>query len=121
MKALSVVAPGGTRIASGEKTLEIRCWVPNLDAGEDLLIVENDKFLKNEGEKDHDGRVVAVVRIGCVRPFVQADMQAACGSYFEEGWLAWELEHARPLHSLETVIAARGIYELKLPEDASFW
>ena len=120
MKALSIVAPGGSRIASGEKTLEVRRWAPNLDKDEDLLIVENDIFLRNDGEEDHEGRVVAIVRIGVVRPFVPADIRAACASSFEEGWRAWELEHVRPLQASSKVIASRGIYELNMPNDASF-
>jgi len=30
MKALSIVKPNGTRIAQGEKTLEIRRWHPDM-------------------------------------------------------------------------------------------
>jgi hypothetical protein len=79
---------------------------------EDLLIVENDRFLREAGEEDHDGRAVAVVRVSAIRPFVEGDMQAACASYFEEGWLAWELTDIRPVASEERVLAARGIYEV---------
>ncbi|MFN3776013.1 ASCH domain-containing protein [Sphingomonas parapaucimobilis] len=120
MKALSVVAPGGTRIASGEKTLEVRRWLPNLGRNEDLLIVENGKFLTKDGEVDHDGCVVAIVCISRVRSFLPEDMATACGTYFEEGWLAWELEQVRPIKSSKSVIAARGIYEIDLPEDTLF-
>lgn len=117
MKALSIVAPGGSRIASGEKTLEVRRWEPNLRIDEDLLIVENSRFFRNEGEEDDTGTAVAIVRVSKVRPFVPEDMAAACGSYFEEGWLAWELVDVRPLSSAINVKAARGIYELDLPSD----
>lgn len=117
MKALSIVAPSGSRIASGQKTLEVRRWTPSLRADEDLLIVENGRFLRNEGDEDYGGRVVAIVRVAATRPFVCEDMAAACGSYFEEGWLAWELTDVRPLSSNIQVKAARGIYELDPPSD----
>jgi len=117
MKALSIVAPGGSRIASGEKTLEVRRWQPNLRTDEDLLIVENGRFLRNEGDEDDAGMAVAIVRVSTVRPFMREDMAAACGSYFEEGWLAWELVDVRPLSSTINVKAARGIYELAPPSD----
>jgi hypothetical protein len=117
MKALSLVKPSGTRIASGEKTLEVRRWKPSLRADEYLLIVENNRFLRNEGDEDDEGRVVAMVRVATVRPFVPEDMVAACGSYFEDGWLAWELVDVRPLFSTINVKAARGIYELHPPHD----
>nr|WP_256580336.1 ASCH domain-containing protein [Pseudomonas sp. Irchel s3f7] len=58
-----MVRPSGARIASGEKTLEVRHWHPNLDPSEDLLIVENGRFLHIDG----DGIAVAIVRVKAVR------------------------------------------------------
>ncbi|WP_339432591.1 MULTISPECIES: ASCH domain-containing protein [unclassified Pseudomonas] len=112
MKALSIVRPSGGRIASGEKTLEVRRWFPDLDPFEDLLIVENGRFLHNDGDEDDNGIAVAIVRVKAVRPFVLADMQAACASYFEDGWLAWELSDLRPVTHSVAIRAARGIYEV---------
>lgn len=66
MKALSVVSPSGRKIASGEKTIEVRRWLPDLSPHEDLLIVENDKYLTKTGDIDPDGRAVAIVRISLV-------------------------------------------------------
>ncbi|HGM5578633.1 TPA: ASCH domain-containing protein [Pseudomonas putida] len=111
IKALSIVRPSGGRIASGEKTLEVRRWHPELDPAEDLLIVENKRFLQADGEEDDDGIAVAIVRVKAVRPFVLADMQAACAGYFEDGWLAWELSDVIPITPVK-VRAARGIYEV---------
>jgi hypothetical protein len=76
------------------------------------LIVENGRFLQGEGDEDDDGTAVAIVRVKAVRPFVLADMQAACASNFAEDWLAWELSHLRPLKNPVTVLAAKGIYEV---------
>lgn len=112
IKALSVVRPGGARIASGEKTLEVRRWAPGLGAAEDLLIVENGRFLRRDGEEDADGTPVAIVRVRAVRAFVPADMAAACASFYEEGWLAWELCDLRPVRSGLRLPARRGIYEM---------
>jgi len=112
IKALSIVRPSGSRIASGEKTLEVRRWYPDLDPSEDLLIVENGRFLHNDGDEDFNGIAVAIVRVKAVRPFVLADMQAACASYFEDGWLAWELSDLRPVTHTVIIRAARGIYEV---------
>lgn len=82
---------------------------------DDLLIVENDRFLHRDGDRDEDGIPVAIVKVKAVRPFTLADMEAACASYFEEGWLAWELAEVRPVQSTRRVIAARGIYEVDFP------
>lgn len=114
MKALSIVAPSGSKIASGEKTLEVRRWKPGLQPHEDLLIVENERYLREDGEEDPDGRAVAVVKVKSVRPFLRTDIEAACANYFEEGWLAWELSDVRSVPDPRVVMAARGIYEVSI-------
>lgn len=119
MKALSIVTPGGSRIAEGRKTLEVRRWRPDLDPSEDLLIVENGRYLHRDGEEDADGTPVAIVRVVAVRAFTPADMEAACASRFEEGWLAWELAAVRPVSAGGRVRAARGIYEVDFPGGAA--
>ncbi|MCE4363488.1 ASCH domain-containing protein [Xanthomonas hortorum] len=98
-------------MASGQKTLEVRRWHPDLQTTEDLLIVENGRFLHADGDEDDDGIAVAIVRVKAVRPFILADMKAACASYFEDGWLAWELSDIRPISPV-SIRAARGIYEV---------
>lgn len=82
---------------------------------EDLLIVENGRFLHRENDHDDNGTSVAIVKVKAVRPFTLADTEAACASYFEEGWLAWELVDVRPVQFAERVLAARGIYEIDFP------
>ncbi|MGE4920896.1 ASCH domain-containing protein [Yersinia enterocolitica] len=82
MKALSIVYPAGSKIADGQKRLEIRRWHPDLGENEAVLIVENHKFLMNEGDEDI-GRAVAIVTIGQVRDFTPEDVEAACASSYE--------------------------------------
>lgn len=74
--------------------------------------MENERFLHNDGDEDDNGIAVAIVRVKAVRPFILADMQAACASYFEDGWLAWVLSDIRPVTPPVTIRAARGIYEV---------
>jgi len=116
VKALSIVAPGGQLIATGRKTLEVRRWAPAVALGEDLLIIENHRFLHQPGEEDPDGRAVALVRVARLRPFTPRDMKAACAGSFEPGWLAWELTEVRPLNLSQAFTAARGVYEVEFPE-----
>ena len=119
MRALSLVDPAGQRIAAGRKTIEVRRWRPEgLGSDEYLLIVENRRYLRRDGDEDPDGRAVAIVRVGAVRPFIRADMEAACATRFEDGWLAWELHSVRRVTSPTPVLAARRLYELALPADA---
>lgn len=119
IKALSVVAPSGNKIASGVKTLEIRRWAPPLTPADDLLIVENHRFLRQAGDEDPDGRTVAIVRVAAIRPFTRADMAAACASAYADGWLAWELVDIRPIAWPAAVLAAGDIYLVDWPERPS--
>jgi hypothetical protein len=113
-KYLSIVHPNGTRIAKGEKTIEVRTWVPDLNADEDLLIVENTRFLRNEDEIDPNGTPVALVKVKNFREYVKQDIPATCASRWEPGYFSWELYDVRPISTDKTVVAARGIYELEI-------
>jgi predicted acetyltransferase len=115
IKALSIVAPSGTKIAKGEKIIEVRSWKPTVSVGEDLLIVENRKFLREDGETDLEGKAVALVQIKSVREYLESDISGACASRWEPGYLSWDLTNIRPLSSAKSVLAARGIYEIEMP------
>ncbi len=116
IKALSVVAPSGSLIASGQKVLEVRRWHPDIAPDEDMLIIENRRYLHQDGEEDPEGRAVAVVRVKLVRIFERKDIAAACASYYEEGWLAWELTDIRPVICDEKMRAARDIYHVEIDD-----
>jgi hypothetical protein len=121
MKALSILQPGGSRIASGEKTIEVRGWTPDLRDGEDLLIVESHRPLLEDDDTDLNGRIVAVVKVRAVRPFTTADMARACALVYEDGQLAWELTDVRAVRPpFGPVPAARKIYELDISLDELF-
>ena len=116
VKALSLVAPGGALIALGRKTLEIRRWAPDLRPDEDLLVVENRRFLHEDGEEDPDGRACALVRVSTIRPFTAEGIPAACATSWQPGWLAWHLTDIRPCRPPTPLPARRRIYELCLPD-----
>jgi len=60
-----------------------------LQLGENLLVVENNRFLK--GEDEDQGAAVAIVRVKAVRPFCKTDMASACASSLEQGgWVGIE-------------------------------
>jgi len=121
MRALSILQPGGSRIATGEQTIEVRAWAPDLADGEDLVIVESHCPLPREGDTDLNGRVVAVVKIKAVRPFTTADMARACALVYEDGQLAWELTDVRAVRPpVGPVLAERKIYELDISPDDLF-
>lgn len=110
MKTISIVAPNGQRIANGIKTIEVRSWVPDLGSQEDLLIVENKKFLKTDGEVDSEGIAVGIVRVAEVRAFERKDIPGACATCYAEGYYSWDLSCVRKLKNPFPVPAMRGIY-----------
>ena len=116
--ALSVVAPAGLKIAQGQKTIEVRSWLPgDLESGEDLVIVENSRYLKVDGDSDPDGLAVALVKIARVRSFTPEDIAASCATRYELGWYSWVLENVRPAKRDFRVLAARKLYEVEVPAD----
>ncbi len=118
MKALSILQPGGTRIATGEKTVEVRDWVPDIPMGEDLLIVETHQPPAEDGEPDPNGRIVAIVKIKAVNPFKISDLGRACALVYEEGQFAWELTDIRAVHPPKgPVSASRNIFDLDISLD----
>jgi hypothetical protein len=114
LKALSTVFPGGTNIAQGKKTIEVRSWLPPSDFNEDLVIVENKKFLREEGDVDPEGIAVAIVKIKLTREYLESDITVAMASRWEPGYYSWELMDVRPITPPKPALAARGIYKLEL-------
>lgn len=66
--ALSIVASNAERIAKKIKTLEVRSWQPEMLPLKNLMIVENQNFLLNDGDEDV-GFAVALVDIESVHPW----------------------------------------------------
>jgi hypothetical protein len=112
-QAISIVAPSGTKIARGEKTLEVRRWTPEELPLRDLLIVENDRYLMEPGQTDPSGHAVALVDVVEFSDWRRDQVSAACASYWEEGWIAWRLENVRRVRHDGPLIAARKIYEIR--------
>ena len=115
--ALSIVSPGGKKILEGKKTLEIRQWQPDVLPLKNLVIVQNEKRLSSSGiSEDPDGMAIAMVDIIEVRPWKENDLEASCGSYWEDGWLAWEIVNVRPINYSQPVPAKLRIYDIELPQ-----
>lgn len=117
IKALSIVSPSGSRIASGHKTIEVRSWLPDLGSDQDLLIVENHRFLKAQDHVDPKGRAVAIVKIKSVRRFEVTDIPAACATTWADGYHSWELKDVRPISYPDTLPAQRDLYEVELEDE----
>ncbi|MEO5916803.1 MAG: ASCH domain-containing protein [Luteolibacter sp.] len=114
--ALSVLAPAGELIRSGRKTLEIRQWCPESIPLRDLVIVQNKNRLSRDGVTDDpDGEVMAIVDVESVEEWNENEMNEACASCWEPGWMAWRLSSVRPVHLDGRFPARLRIYSIDLP------
>jgi len=111
--ALSIVAPNGTRIAEGIKTLEVRSWVPTKLPIKDLLIVENQNFLVKDTDEE-EGLAVALVDVDSIHAWRNDELGAACATAWSEGYFAWVLSHVRPIRQPLNIPAKRKIYQVEL-------
>lgn len=111
--ALSIVAPSGQRIAQGMKTLEVRSWQPEQLPLKNLLIVENKFFLNHDADEEL-GVAVALVDVESVHVWQPNEVEAACASYWAEGYFAWQLSNIRPIKDKIEVPAKRKIYLIEM-------
>jgi len=115
MNALSIVHPAATKIATGEKTLEIRSWKPPAIPLHDLLIVENRRRLDREGDIDPEGWAVAVIDVTSVRDWTEEDAQRG-GHVFVPGYHAWVIANVRKMDPPFRAQAERLIYQVNVPD-----
>ena len=111
--ALSIVAPNAMRIAQGMKTLEVRSWQPEQLPLKDILIVENKFFLNHDADEEL-GVAVALVDVESVHVWQPNEVEAACASYWAEGYFAWQLSNIRPIKDKIEVPAKRKIYLIEI-------
>lgn len=111
--ALSVVAPNAGRIVQGQKTLEVRSWHPEVLPLKDVVIVENQNLLLKDGDEE-SGLAVALVDIEAVHAWRVDEVEAACASYWAEGYFAWMIANVRPFDQPIQVMAKRKLYLLEL-------
>jgi hypothetical protein len=79
----------------------------------DLMIVENQHFLLNDGDEDV-GFAVALVDIESVHPWQSDEVDAACATYWAEGYFAWLISNIRPFAQPLHTIAKRKLYRIEL-------
>ncbi|HPA47471.1 MAG TPA: ASCH domain-containing protein [bacterium] len=104
MKALSVKQPWANKIASGEKTIEVRTWYTHYRGP--LLIVSS-----VNPPIAPAGYALAVADLVDIRPMRKRDEKMAlCESF--DGAYSWVLENIRPIKPFP-VRGQKGIYEVK--------
>jgi hypothetical protein len=97
---------------AGAKTIEVRSWHPGALPLRSLLIVENKRFLSDDVPEDQEGLAVAIVDVLEIHPWRPDEVEAACSSGWEAGYLACSLGNIRPLTGKQSVPARRKLYEV---------
>jgi hypothetical protein len=115
--ALSIVHPAATKIATGQKTLEIRSWKPPTVPLLNLLIVENHRRLDRDGDVDPEGMAVALIDIIEVRDWKEEEARRD-GNTFAAGYFAWVIANVRPIQPPFRAQAERMIYRVTAPDGA---
>lgn len=114
--ALSIVAPHGENIRAGRKILEVRSWQPPHLPLLNLLIVENERFLTEDGDVDPLGMAVALVDVHDVCPWKPSQVDEACSTGWVPGYYAWRLVNVRPISGNRVVAAKRRLYEVQVDD-----
>jgi hypothetical protein len=110
--ALSVVAPNGSNIRSGTKTIEVRSWRIEELPIKNLLIVENSVYLSRQRPVDANGCAVALVDVESIHERQPDEVEAACATEWQAGFWAWCLSNVRPIAANIRVAARRKLYSV---------
>ena len=117
--AISIVAPHGKNIALGLKTIEVRSWIPDQLPLKNVLLIENHRYLLEDGDEDF-GQIVTMVDFDDVHEWREDELESACGSDWKAGYWAWTISNVRPIQSIEKVAAKRKIYTLSFEQAFEF-
>lgn len=113
VNALSIVSPSVQRVIAGEKIVEIRRWLPPEIPFFNLVLVENQIYLTEEGQEDPNGLARAIVDITGVHEWTRAAAEAK-GIDWIPGYVCWELSNVRHIVPPIPCIARRKIYQINM-------
>lgn len=108
MKALSVRQPAANKIASGEKTIELRTWATKYRGP--VLIVSSKK-----PKIEPAGCVLAIVDIVDCQPMREEHMAASCCSQVYPECFSWILANVRQIRPF-ALRGSLGLYEVNLDQ-----
>ena len=111
--ALSIVSPSVQRIVAGKKVVEIRRWLPPEIPFFDLVLVENEIYLTEEGQEDPNGLVRAIVDITGVHEWTQ-EVAESQGVEWIPNYVCWELSNVRRIEPPFPCVARRKIYKIDI-------
>ena len=113
VNALSIVSPSVQRIIAEKKVVEIRRWLPPEIPFLDLVLVENEIYLTEEGQEDPNGLARAVVDITGAHEWTREEAESQ-GIDWIPNYVCWELSNVRSIVPPIPCIAKRKIYQIEI-------
>ena len=113
VNALSIVSPSVQNIVDGKKVVEIRRWFPPKIPFLNLVLVENELYLTEEGQEDPNGLARAVVDITGVHEWTHEEAESQ-GIDWVPNYVCWELSNVRSITPPIPCIARRKIYKIDI-------
>lgn len=113
VNALSIVSPSVQRIVAGKKVVEIRRWLPPEIPFLNLVLVENEIYLTEEGQEDPNGLARAVVDITGVHDWTCEEAESQ-GVEWISDYICWALSNVRHIVPPIPCIARRKIYKIDI-------
>ena len=117
--ALSIVSPSVQRIVAGEKVVEIRRWLPPEIPFLNLVLVENEVYLTEEGQEDPNGLARAVVDITGVHAWTREEAESQGVAWISD-YICWELSNVRCIAPPIPCVARRKIYKIDIDRVSTF-
>ena len=111
--ALSIVTPSVQNIIAGKKAVEIRRWLPPEIPFLNLVLVENEIYLTEEGQEDPNGLACAVVDIIGVHEWTHEEAESQRIDW-RPNYVCWELSNVRPIKPPVRCVARRKIYKIDI-------
>lgn len=101
------------RIVAGKKVVEIRRWLPPEIPFLDLVLVENEIYLTEEGQEDPNGLARAIVDITGVHEWTGEEAESQ-GIDWIPDYVCWELSNVRHIVPPIPCVARRKIYKIDI-------
>ena len=119
VNALSIVSPSVQNILVGKKGVEIRRWLPPEIPFFNLVLVENEIYLTEEGQEDPNGLTRAIVDITGVHEWSQEEAESQ-GLEWIPNYVCWELSNVRRIEPPIRCVARRKIYKIDVEATSMF-
>ena len=111
--ALSIVSPSVQNILASKKVVEIRRWLPPKIPFLNLVLVENEIYLTEEGQEDPNGLARAIVDITGVHEWTPEEAKSQ-GVEWIPDYICWELSNVRRIEPPIPCVARRKIYKINI-------